>query len=86
VLAIIHNDKKKVLKMLDFIFIILMLFLIFKFRNYIWMPTILIILAYAKWKIYDPIIQQYKLWNYKSKKFYPSLEYHLNLNEIDKHK
>ena len=51
--------------MAETIFIIIFLAIIFKFRKYIWMPTILIVAAYCKWKLIDPIVLQFQLWRYK---------------------
>jgi hypothetical protein len=59
-----QSDNKKVLKMAETIISILLVLFILKFRNYVWMPTLLIFLAYAKWKIADPIVLQIKLWRY----------------------
>ena len=53
-------------EILNLFLLILAIFLVFKFRSkFIWMPTILIIAAYIKWKCFDPIVLQFKLWSYK---------------------
>ena len=37
------------------------------------MPTILIVAAYFKWKLIDPIVLQFQLWRYKPKQINPSI-------------